>query len=188
MRKKSHWRLADYLIRDNERPVIAFMFKVGSVAPDFMLRSMVKGHTYDATSHRVEQRLEKLEECGRWNMLSAYRMGYVTHYLADYFTAPHNKVWQYNLKEHCVFEKKQQDELRGYLESLWENPKQYYEMTDAMEYLRVLHERYEQKKPGVENDCAYIVNITEQLTYPMFALFNERQNVRYRLLRRRATM
>lgn len=188
MRKKSHWRLANYLIRDNERPMIAFMFKVGSVAPDFMLRSMLLGHTYDETCHRVEQRLDKLAECGRWNMLSAYRMGYVTHYLADYFTAPHNKVKDFGFMEHCLFEKQQQEQMRRYLETLWENPKQYYDTSDAMNYLKLQHESYEQEEPDVENDCAYIVEITEQVTYQMFALFNERQNIRYRLLRRRATM
>ena len=68
MRKKSHWRLAKYLMRENHRPAIAMMFKIGSIAPDFMVRSMIQGHSYDTTLPRVKRRLEMLEASGRWNL------------------------------------------------------------------------------------------------------------------------
>lgn len=189
MRKKSHWRLADYLIRDHERPAIELMFKVGSVAPDFMLRSMIQGHSYETTAQRVERRIVKLEENGRWNLVSAYRLGYVTHYLADYFTAPHNVHGEFGFREHCVFEKEQLRLLRCQLSTQWQSPKQYEAQTDVMEYLRNQHDAYLEQIPEVANDCNYIVNVTEQVSYQMFSLFNERQQqVRYHMLRRHATM
>ncbi len=189
MRKKSHWRLADYLLRKNDRPMIELMFKIGSVAPDFMIRSMAQGHAYTTTAHRVEKRLEKLEENGCWNLVSAYRLGYITHYLADYFTAPHNECFDYSLKEHCVFEKRQMHYLRQQLIGQWNRPKAYEEQGDLMQYLRELHEEYIVQQPTVESDCQYIVNITEQVSYQMFALFNERQpEYRIRFFRHRAVM
>lgn len=189
MRKKSHWRLADYLIRENERPAIELMFKIGSVAPDFMIRSMVQGHSYDTTTQRVERRIAKLEESGRWNLVSAYRLGYVTHYLADYFTAPHNAPEAFGFRAHCVFEKEQLRLLRYQLNTHWEDFKQYEVQGDVMEYLRAVHEEYLEHSPEVETDCDYIVNVTEQVSYQMFSLFNERQQkVRYSILHRHAAM
>lgn len=188
MRKKSHWRLADYLMRENERPIIEFMFKIGSVAPDFMLRSMIKGHSYETTTERVISRLEKLEEYGCWNLVSAYRLGYVTHYLADYFTAPHNMQETFGFKEHCVFEKHQLQMLREQLEEQWETPACYKVQSDVMAYLCRIHEEYMSQSPEVERDCDYIVTVTEQVAYQMFALFNERQqSASFQILHRKAS-
>lgn len=195
MRKKSHWHLADYLMRDNERPAIEFMFKVGSVAPDFMLRSMIRGHSYDSTTKRVERRIMKLEEKGRWNLVSAYRLGYVTHYLADYFTAPHNLHGEFGFRAHCVFEKQQLKQLCSRLNGQWEAPIQCENQKDVMDYLQVLHEEYLQQNPEVETDCSYIVNVTEQVSYQMFSLFNARQQQAgygqrkwYQMMKRNAIM
>lgn len=189
MRKKSHWRLADYLIRDNERPAIEFMFKVGSVAPDFMIRSMIQGHSYETTAQRVERRIIKLEESGRWNLVSAYRLGYVTHYLADYFTAPHNTHGSFGLREHCVFEKEQLRLLRCQLNDQRTTLRHYDTQQDVMEYLRIRHEEYLEHSPEVETDCDYIVDVTEQVSYQMFSLFNERQRkVRYRFRQKHVAM
>lgn len=197
MRKKSHWHLADYLMRDNERPAIEFMFKVGSVAPDFMIRSMIRGHSYDSTTQRVERRLEKLEEKGCWNLVSAYRLGYVTHYLADYFTAPHNTHGEFGFRDHCSFEKQQLRLLCSQLDGQWGAPIQYENHADVMNYLKAVHDEYLMQNPEVETDCNYIVNVTEQVSYQMFSLFNQRQQElpystrkwhRYLKFRHRATM
>lgn len=190
MRKKSHWCLADYLIRENERPAIELMFKVGSVAPDFMIRSMIQGHNYERTAQRVERRIIKLEENGRWNLVSAYRLGYVTHYLADYFTAPHNTHGEFGFKDHCVFEKQQLRMLRNQLGTQQVTDMQFEGQSDVMEYLKNQHDEYLEKKPEVETDCDYIIQVTEQVSYQMFALFNARQReVRYhRFFRHRAIM
>ncbi len=190
MRKKSHWHLADYLIRENERPAIEFMFKLGSVAPDFMIRSMIQGHSYETTAQRVEQRITKLEERGRWKLVSAYRLGYVTHYLADYFTAPHNLHGEFGFRAHCSFEKRQLQMLRSQLGRQYHTGMDYEGQSDVMEYLRNKHEEYLEKSPEVQTDCDYIIDVTEQVSYQMFALFNTRQQeVRYRrFLHHRAVM
>lgn len=181
MRKKSHWHLAGYLIRENNRPAIGLMFKVGSVAPDFMIRSMIQGHSYERTAWRVEQRIMKLEERGRWNLVSAYRLGYVTHYLADYFTAPHNLHGDFGFRAHCSFEKRQLRMLRSQLDSQHHSGMSYEGQSDVMEYLKNKHEEYLEKTPEVETDCDYIIDVTEQVSHQMFALFNSRQpEVRYR--------
>lgn len=177
MRKKSHWRLAKYLMRENHRPAIAMMFKIGSVAPDFMVRSMIQGHSYDTTLQRVERRLAMLEENGRWNLVSAYRVGYVTHYLADYFTAPHNNHGEFNLRTHCSFEKQQLRMLREHLDDRWTQAKEYDEYPNLMEYLETMHADYLKQLPAVNTDCVYITDVTEQVSHHVFALFNERQKL-----------
>ena len=175
MRKKSHWRLAKYLMRENHRPAIAMMFKIGSIAPDFMVRSMIQGHSYDTTLPRVKRRLEMLEASGRWNLVSAYRVGYVTHYLADYFTAPHNNHGDFNFRTHCIFEKQQLQMLRKHLDDQWWSDKDYREYPDLMNYIKTMHDDYLRQVPAVSTDCRYITNVTEQFSHYAFSLFNERQ-------------
>ena len=55
------------------------------------------------------------------------RVGEVVHYIADYFTFPHNEIYPGNLKDHCMYEK----ELKLYL-------REYLNSEEAMEKNRVL--------------------------------------------------
>ena len=46
-----------------------------------------------------------------------------------------------------------------------------------------------EQNPEVETDCDYIVNVTEQVAYQMFSLFNERQQqVRFQFVHKQAIM
>ena len=43
------------------------------------------------------------------------RMGVVMHYLADYFTFPHNVTYGGSLKDHCLYERDMKHALRSYV-------------------------------------------------------------------------
>lgn len=42
-------------------------------------------------------------------------LGQISHYLADYFTYPHNKIYPGSLKDHCSYEEKLKRDLRRYI-------------------------------------------------------------------------
>lgn len=44
-------------------------------------------------------------------------LGQVSHYLADYFTFPHNKIYPGGFKDHCSYEERLKRDLRSYIKS-----------------------------------------------------------------------
>ena len=44
-------------------------------------------------------------------------LGEITHYVADYFTFPHNKIYPGGFKEHCAYEEHLKHELRAFLKT-----------------------------------------------------------------------
>ena len=90
MRKKSHISLAKYIVED-----------------------MQFGETFDLVTEQI-RRLSSREE--EQSNLRAYmrHLGEVIHYVADYFTFPHNSTYDGNLKDHCYYEKALKFRLREY--------------------------------------------------------------------------
>lgn len=43
-----------------------------------------------------------------------HESGEITHYVADYFTFPHNKIYPGGFKEHCAYEEHLKHELRAF--------------------------------------------------------------------------
>ena len=182
MRKKSHISLAKYLLNSQGMEKLqshkkAFYF--GSILPDCVPTFLTRRHTIEDTFDILEKEIRKLTE--NYDMergIGSYycrHMGVITHYVADYFTAPHNEHGEFGLRDHCAFEKQQLYRLRSQLRGQWNTPKQYQMQGDVMEYIKTIHDEYLEQMPQVETDCSYIVNVTEQIAYQMFSLFNERQ-------------
>lgn len=44
-------------------------------------------------------------------------LGQVSHYLADYFTFPHNKIYPGGFKDHCSYEERLKRDLRSYIKA-----------------------------------------------------------------------
>ena len=124
LRKKSHISLARFIVQDMQIPAMEEHWKafyLGSILPDCVPSFLTTKHEFDGTFDRVKNRIsglledEKgLEEHARVFMR---RLGEVLHYLADYFTFPHNKIYPGNIKDHCYYEKELKFKLREYVSS-----------------------------------------------------------------------
>ena len=112
MRKKSHVALARYLVRglgSEELSRHRKAFCLGSILPDLNPKMFKVPHEYDTTFELFRdlcrQTLYEAAEAGEENERVLWRrMGVAMHYLADYFTYPHNASFTGSLKDHCMYE------------------------------------------------------------------------------------
>ena len=85
-----------------------------------------------------------------------------THYLADYFTFPHNCVFTGSIREHCIYEKKLKFALRSYIRSGEINVnstvvRRFTTPQQLCDYVIQIHQQYLKCNKTVESDCRYIV-------------------------------
>lgn len=125
MRKKSHISLARYMVenlKDEELKHHKFSFYLGSILPDIKPSFLYKRHEMDGTFPYVSRHIRRLSEgdalIRKKKGCKYYRdLGQISHYLADYFTFPHNTIYPGSLKDHCSYEEKLKRDLRSYLKS-----------------------------------------------------------------------
>ena len=120
MRKKSHISLARYMVEhlgDEGLKKHKFSFYLGSILPDIKPSFLYKKHEIGETFPTVRKwiiRLSEERKAGDKKRGKKYYMdlGQLCHYLADYFTFPHNHTYSGGLKEHCSYEKKLKYDLK----------------------------------------------------------------------------
>ena len=107
MRKKSHISLAKYIVEDVRVPELEAhrkAFYLGSILPDCKFSFLTKRHEFGETFDLVTAQIRRLSEReGREHSnLRAYmrHLGEVIHYVADYFTFPHNNTYDGTLRDH----------------------------------------------------------------------------------------
>ena len=122
-------------------------------------------------------------------------LGEITHYVADYFTFPHNKTYPGTLKDHCTYEEKLKQDLRAFLKT--EKAKQigrdkdrdFTSLEDLFSYIKQQHEAYLKKRSNVEKDIEHIVVINRQLVDAISQLFhNNKSHHNYRSVIRHKTI
>lgn len=120
MRKKSHISLAGCLVRGLELEELRQhrkAFCLGSILPDLNPRMLTVPHEYDGTygplKDMVRQTLCDAAARG-WESERVFwrRAGVIMHYLADYFTYPHNTSFAGNLRDHCAYENRMKHCMR----------------------------------------------------------------------------
>lgn len=175
MRKKSHVSLAGYLVRGLGSEALtrhkkAFYF--GSVLPDLKPKMFKEPHKFDITYEWFRGYVCQIVADGR---NSAYkesvqwrRIGEALHYLADYFTYPHNTSYDGGVKGHCLHERDLKYALRKYVRTP-EVTRSFdvqrrmagtiTELWQLFEYIENQHEEYLRQSPSVEEDCRWIVQV-----------------------------
>ena len=119
MRKKSHILLARYLA--DQMPANESLqshrkaFCLGNILPDIQPSFITKRHEYFGTFDEVQGKIRRLVQVGEnYNDRVFWRRaGEVMHYIADYFTFPHNKTFDGTLRQHNSYEKHLKNELKA---------------------------------------------------------------------------
>lgn len=187
MRKKSHVALALYLaeklqLKELNRHKKAFAF--GSILPDLNPGFVAEPHEFDTTWHKIKAQILEIEaaaDCGIYRERMLWmRIGIVLHYLADYFTFPHNTCFQGNLKDHCVHESLQKYLLRAYLltsesdavfETQRESGKAICSSQELFAYIEETHEAYMRMQVhSPMNDCLWIVELCSRVMLVLSAM------------------
>lgn len=184
MRKKSHISLAGFLVRGLENDILSRRWKafyVGSLLPDCRPSFLTVRHEYDETFDLVEDKIRRLVEDTEHRPTDSMRymidLGQVFHYIADYFTFPHNHHYPGNLKDHCAYEKYLKLKLRAYIregDAVFhdEATKKLHTVEDILSYIRKNHQEYMENQHSVEEDCEYITRVCSQVLAAMAYLAN----------------
>ncbi|MFI3177384.1 MAG: zinc dependent phospholipase C family protein [Eubacteriales bacterium] len=186
MRKKSHISLAAFLVRhvsNEEFKSHKKLFCLASIFPDCKFSFLTKKHAFQDTFEEIKERITNLssQSYGEVNGKRRYvvELSEIMHYLADYFTFPHNDTYQGSIKEHCIYEGELKRKLRSYVKSsnaIMQKDKYVpnYNVEDILAYIKESHGEYLSKQRSVEEDCDYIVRITYQVMEAIL-LCKERQ-------------
>ena len=182
MRQKSHISLARFLVRKAGDDVLRRRWKafyVGSLLPDCRPSFLTVRHEYEETFDLVERKIRSLtEDAGRRpedSMRYMIDLGQIFHYIADYFTFPHNSNYSGSLKDHCIYEKYLKFRLRSYIREracvlCAEEGEQLYSVEDILDYIRRNHREYMKEFRSVEEDCEYITRVCLQVLAAMVYL------------------
>ena len=187
MRKKSHISLARHIVRVTDLQSIdrhKKAFYVGSILPDCKPSFLTKRHEINETFDIVVKGIEKLTlhyDCVE-ELSTRYftRLGEVIHYVADYFTFPHNREYTGGFKQHCIYEGELKHKLRAYIRSLKEEDLAsgfveehpcFGSVSDISNYIKQEHAKYIRREThSVEEDCEYIVAVCSRIAQAILQL------------------
>lgn len=175
MRKKSHILLARYLadqmtlsesLQSHRKA-----FCLGSILPDIKPSFITKRHEFTGTFDEVQKKLRCLVETGTDHYKERVfwrRMGEIFHYIADYFTFPHNKIFTGSLVEHNSYEKELKNQLKNYIrtgeaDKYAKDVIQFDSFEQLTEYIRDKHAVYLKKERNISDDIRYILSVCFQV-------------------------
>ncbi len=173
MRKKSHLSLAGYLVRELDMKELRRhkkAFYLGSILPDLTPKMFMAPHefgtSYEELKGRIRGLVAEAQEGACRDRVLFRHLGVVMHYVADYFTFPHNVTYDGNLKDHCLYERDMKHTLREYVRTpeavqifrLQEMRKgQIRSVQELFAYIEQMHRNYLKKQHSVADDCRWIV-------------------------------
>ena len=181
LRKKSHILLARYLA--DQMPANESLqshrkaFCLGNILPDIQPSFITKRHEYFGTFDEVQGKIRRLVQVGEnYNDRVFWRRaGEVMHYIADYFTFPHNRTFDGSLIEHNSYEKNLKNELKSFVRSgkadvYAEKNIRFENLSQLLAYIRKRHSEYLNRKRNIDEDIHYILSVCYQVFQGLFQL------------------
>ena len=187
MRKKSHILLARYLADqltvDESLQSHRKAFCLGSILPDIRPSFVVKKHEYFSTFGEIQEKMLQLVEHGPLEGKERVywrNFGDVLHYVADYFTFPHNRTYTGSLYEHSQYEKILKQRLKICIKSgaagAYVFRDVYFKnLEELTEFIQVSHTSYLRKKRNITEDIQYILMVCYQVIQGIVQLCTRRQ-------------
>ncbi len=188
MRKKSHISLARYIVNnleDKDLKKHRLSFYIGSVLPDIKPSFLYKRHEMEGTYPDIKRHIKRLSEGKKLVEKKKGRkyymdLGQISHYLADYFTYPHNKIYPGGFKDHCSYEEKLKRDLRQYIKSgdaaRHKGSKVEFKNAESLcNFIQKTHDDYLVKKHNVEDDIEHIVEVNYKALEGMTQLLAEKR-------------
>ena len=171
MRKKSHIILALQICQKlNNKNIIKhpYIFCFGNILPDcvptFLTTPHRKEMTFEKVQHKIKRFIDKNKAKDGCSYRSTIQLGEIVHYIADYFTFPHNDNYTGSLVDHCHYENALKHELRRYIRSgeameQVRNIPMFCSYEELNQYVEEQHAAYIMKPSDVYSDSAYIVKV-----------------------------
>lgn len=171
MRKKSHISLAGQIMDSLQLEEVfdyKLPFYIGSIWPDCRPSFITTPHTFDITYDKIENQLDDFvadyDALKGMNMRRCAKLGVIIHYIADYFTYPHNSSYEGNVKDHCIYERDLKHELKEYLstEEAMERKDKIVPLNSTKglsKFIKNIHAEYMRREHSVADDIQYIVEV-----------------------------
>ncbi|MDD7390598.1 MAG: zinc dependent phospholipase C family protein [Lachnospiraceae bacterium] len=179
MRKKSHIGLARFLTADKSRELLAshrYFFYAGSILPDCRPSFITTRHNIESTLPLIQEymervRLHQIRTVNTYlNRRDCITLGQIFHYIADYFTYPHNSIYPGSLKDHCSYEQYLKLRLKEYFVSGEALRVQYTPLESRMstkDIIRFIEQKHQEylalPSHDIESDCRYIIAINQSV-------------------------
>lgn len=193
MRKKSHILVARYLADQMPGAVSLQLhrkaFYLGSILPDIQPSFLTKRHEFSTTFEEVQDKLRRLTtdmNTSRVPKERVYwrRLGEIIHYIADYFTFPHNAHYTGTLLEHTHYEKELKDRLKLCINSgeaaiYTRTALNFDSVKELIDFIRKSHELYIRKSRNVLEDIDFILTVCYQTVQGVFQLIQKCCNSTY---------
>lgn len=164
-------------------------FCVGSILPDCKPSFLTTRHEYFTTIEYVQKKIRFMVDHGlEFCSDSAFwrKIGEIIHYIADYFTFPHNKTFKGTFMEHNQYEKELKNRLKEYIESgeaeayiRTEKAIHFGDVQELFKYLQTRHDFYLEKVSNIAEDIRYIISVCLQVVQGMFQLCTEGSALRF---------
>lgn len=186
MRKKSHISMADQIIDSLQlQPLTShrMAFRMGNILPDCKPSFLTTRHSYDETIDATKEKVMKfLSDYNTIEGISArvcIRLGEIIHYIADYFTFPHNAHYPGNLKDHCTYESDLKFELREFKDSqaaqhIRTKIKRFDSLEELFSFIQKIHAWYMGKQRNIYDDCKFAVYVCTSVVATIFHIIEKK--------------
>ena len=176
MRTADHRRLGQYLLREIEEyknlPLLhKISFIWGNIEPDinyvtylkgFSENKKFQGHNSQNGMKHIKKLTEKIE--GKpLNVITCYRAGKITHYIADAFTFPHNDGFTGNIKNHMSYERRLHCKFSQYLDKASFPFRVKIQEPDPWVVFACMHARYILWRKTQTDDIEYMLRAAGQV-------------------------
>lgn len=180
MRKKSHIGLARYLTNHKHQELLTshrYFFYAGSILPDCRPSFLTTRHNIESTLPLIQKYMERMRlhrakaAAPSFNRRDCITLGQILHYIADYFTYPHNdSIYPGSLKDHCHYEEYLKQRLREYFQNGTAFQIPYTPLEKRMTSKEIIHfiqqkhnEYLALPSHSIESDCHYIIAVNQSV-------------------------
>ncbi len=176
MYRQAHIVLAGYLADELQIPEISrhkLSLYIGSVMPDSTPKLRMKQHEIEVIWEDTKERIRMIESMSVTDAKSeralCRELGIVLHYLADFFTCPHNHSYGLNLMEHGIYEGWEAFRIRQYVYTPEADKRfrihkeiagRFKDTQELFSYIEWKHDRYlEESRHSPQGDCRWILDV-----------------------------
>ncbi len=183
MRKKSHISLASYLMESMNTEELRNhkkAFYIGSILPDCVPSFVTRRHNIEETFDLLKEEIIKITDDYDMNKgITGYycrHLGVITHYIADYFTFPHTKLFTGTMREHCSYEKELKFALKSYVDSeavqqIYDRKERFKTVDEICNFIKEMHAEYLKAMKAIKMDCMYIVKLCQRVVEAILMIF-----------------
>ncbi|GAA4294924.1 hypothetical protein GCM10023142_32340 [Anaerocolumna aminovalerica] len=183
MRKKSHISLASYLMESMNTEELRNhkkAFYIGSILPDCVPSFVTRRHNIEETFDLLKEEIIKITDDYDMNKgITGYycrHLGVITHYIADYFTFPHTKLFTGTMREHCSYEKELKFALKSYVNSeavqqIYDRKERFKTVDEICNFIKEMHAEYLKAMKAIKMDCMYIVKLCQRVVEAILMIF-----------------